>query len=112
MNRGDVYLVDLTPARGSEQTGIRPVIIVQRESLCRFTRTVVVVPFTTNLRRAQVPGTVLIPVGEGGLDQDSVALCYQIVVLDQQRMIRKLGSLSSGYLLALDQALKYTLQLG
>jgi mRNA interferase MazF len=66
---------------------------------------------TTNLRRAQVPGTTLVPAGEGGLTQDSVALCYQIVVLDQQRLIHKLGTLSPTYLLALEQALKYTLNL-
>jgi mRNA interferase MazF len=111
MRRGDVFLADLNPSRGSEQAGIRPVIIVQRESLNRFTRTVVVVPLTTNLRRTQVPGTVLIPAGEGGLSQDSVALCYQIVVVDEQRLIRQLGSLSPAVLMALDQALKYTLQL-
>jgi mRNA interferase MazF len=70
MMRGDVYLADLNPTRGAEQAGVRPVVLVQRDTLARFTRitrTVVVVPFTTNLRRAQVPGTVLIPTGYGGL---------------------------------------------
>ena len=112
MMRGDVYLADLNPTRGAEQAGVRPVVLVQRDTLARFTRTVVVVPFTTNLRRAQVPGTVLIPAGEGGLAQDSVALCYQIVVLDRQRLQRKLGTLSPTHLLALDRALRYTLDLG
>jgi mRNA interferase MazF len=111
MSRGDVYLADLNPSRGSEQDGLRPVIIVQRESLNRFTRTTMVVPLTTNLRRTQVPGTILISAGEGGLVQDSVALCYQTTVVDEQRLIRKLGSLSSNSMLALDQAIKYTLQL-
>jgi mRNA interferase MazF len=91
----------LNPSRGSEQAGIRPVIVVQRDNLERFTRTVVVVPLTSNMRRAQVPGTVVIPVGEGGLAQDSVALCYQIVVIDRQRLQRQLGTLSSSYLSAL-----------
>ena len=59
MSRGDVYLADLNPSRGSEQDGLRPVIIVQRESLNRFTRTTMVVPLTTNLRRTQVTGTIL-----------------------------------------------------
>jgi mRNA interferase MazF len=111
VNRGDVYLADLNPSRGSEQAGIRPVVIVQRDTLNRFTHTRMVVPLTTNLRRTQVPGTTLIPAGEGGLDQDSVALCYQTAVVDEQRLIRKLGSLSPSSMLALDQALKYTLQL-
>lgn len=109
--RGDVYLADLNPSRGSEQAGIRPVIIVQRDTLTRFTTTVIVVPLTSNLRRARIPGTLVIPSGEGGLVQESVALCYQIVVLDQQRLIQKLGTLSSSYLLSLKAALNYTLKL-
>lgn len=48
---GDIYLADLNPSRGSEQVGIRPVIIVQRDTLDRFTTTVVVIPVTSNLRR-------------------------------------------------------------
>lgn len=109
--RGDIYLADLNPSRGSEQAGIRPVILVQRQNLDRFTRTVVVIPVTTNLRRAQIPGTVLIPVGEGGLSQESVALCYQIVVIDRQRLQRQLGTLSTVYLQRLGEAIRYTLDL-
>ena len=99
MSRGDVYLADLNPSRGSEQAGIRPVVIVQRDTLNRFTRTTMVVPLTTNLSRTQVPGTTLIPAGEGGLAQDSVALWNQTVVVDEQRLIRKLGSLSPSSML-------------
>jgi mRNA interferase MazF len=109
--RGDIYLADLNPSRGSEQAGIRPFILVQRQNLERFTRTVVVIPVTTNLRRAQVPGTMLIPAGEGGLSQESVALCYQIVVIDKQRLQRQLGTLSAIYLQRLGEALRYTLDL-
>ncbi|MEH1960752.1 MAG: type II toxin-antitoxin system PemK/MazF family toxin [Nostoc sp.] len=109
--RGDVYLADLNPSRGSEQAGIGPVIIVQRDRLAQFTTTSVVVPLTTNLRRALIPGTIVIPSGEGGLTQESVVLCYQIVVIDKQRLIRKLGTLSHNYLLMLKAALEYTLEL-
>ncbi|MEW6234178.1 MAG: type II toxin-antitoxin system PemK/MazF family toxin [Candidatus Omnitrophota bacterium] len=111
MNRGDVYLADLNPSRGSEQSGIRPVAIIQRNTLARFTSTIVVVPFTTNLRRAMIPGTVLIPAEENGLTRDSVALCYQIAVLDRSRLTKKLGSLTTRQLANLDQALKYALDL-
>ena len=109
--RGDIYLADLNPSRGSEQAGIRPVIIVQRNRLDRFTTTVVVIPLTSNLRRARIPGTIVISAGEGGLTQESVALCYQIVVIDRQRLIQHLGTLSPSYLLMLKEALEYTLQL-
>ncbi len=108
---GDIYLANLNPSRGSEQAGIRPVIIVQRDTLDRFTTTVIVVPITSNLRRAKVPGTITIPVGEGGLTQNSVALCYQLVAIDRERLIRKLGSLSVDYVSRLKIALQYTLQM-
>ena len=109
--RGDIYLANLNPSRGSEQAGIRPVIIVQHNNIDRFTRTVVVIPLTTNLRRARIPGTMIIPVGEGGLTQKSVALCYQIVVIDKQRLKQHLGTLSVDYLKQLGVAIRYTLDL-
>jgi mRNA interferase MazF len=108
---GRYYLADLNPSRGSEQAEIRPVIIVQRDTLDRFTTTVVVVPVTSNLRRAKIPGTIILPTGEGGLTQDSVVLCYQIVALDREGLIRKLGSLSADYVSRLKVALQYTLQM-
>ncbi|MHC5933939.1 type II toxin-antitoxin system PemK/MazF family toxin [Nostoc sp.] len=79
--------------------------------MAQFTTTSVVVPLTTNLRRALIPGTIVIPSGEGSLMQESVVLCYQIVVIDKQRLIRKLGTLSHNYLLMLKAALEYTLEL-
>lgn len=67
MSRRAIYLADLNPDWDSEQAGTRPVIIVQRNSLQRFTRTAIIVPLRTNIRRAQVPGTTIISAGEGGL---------------------------------------------
>ena len=87
MQKGDVYLAELDPVVGSEQAGTRPVVIVQNSVLNRVTRTVVAVPFTTNLRRAELPSAVLIPRGEGGLYQDSVALCYYSGVIARRRFL-------------------------
>ena len=70
-----------------------------------------IIPLTSNLRRAQIPGTMVIPAGQGGLNQESVALCYQIVVIDRQRLQRQLGTLSSSYLQQLEEAMRYTLDL-
>jgi mRNA interferase MazF len=111
MSRGDIYLADLNPSRGSEQAGIRPVVVVQRETIDRFTQTVVIVPLTSNLRRSNIPGTIIIPAEECGLTQESVALCYQIAVIDRQRLLRQLGKLSSLYVQQLNEALIYTLKL-
>ena len=66
---------------------------------------------TSNLRRTQIPRTMVIPAGQGGLNQESVALCYQIVVIDRQRLQRQLGTLSSSYLQQLEDVMRYTLDL-
>lgn len=83
MKRGDVYLADLDPTKGSEQAGKRPVIVFQDNRLIPATLTVLVIPFTTNLKMRKLPTCVLIPTGEGGLRQDSVALCHQMRALDK-----------------------------
>jgi mRNA interferase MazF len=90
---------------------VRPVIVVQRGTIDRFTQTVVIVPLTSTVRRLNIPGTFTIPADEGGLTQESVALCYQIAVIDRQRLIRQLGKLSLVYIQQLNEALIYTLQL-
>ena len=94
VERGEVWLADLNPTRGSEQGGTRPVIVFQNEIISQFSTTVITIPLTSNLRRASLPTCLLIPVNEGGLDQDSVALCYQLRVIDKTRLKTKLGKLS------------------
>lgn len=81
IKRGEIWLADLTPTRGSEQAGTRPVLILQNNSVNRFTTTFLAIPLTTNLRRAALPTCALLPVGEGGLAHESVALCHQLRVL-------------------------------
>jgi len=74
VKRGDVYLADLDPVKGSEQAGRRPVLVFEDDHLIQATLTVVVIPFTTNLKMQNLPMCVLAPAGEGGLRQDSVAI--------------------------------------
>ncbi|MBI4789055.1 MAG: type II toxin-antitoxin system PemK/MazF family toxin [Chloroflexi bacterium] len=111
MQKGDVYLADLNPVVGSEQAGTRPVVIIQNSALNRVTRTVVIVPFTSNLRRAELPTGTLIPKGEGGLSQDSVALCHQIRVLDKSRLTARLGKLSNEWMTKIDETLAFVLDM-
>ncbi len=111
MQKGDVYVADLNPVVGSEQAGMRPVVIVQNSLLNRFTRTIVVVPFTTNLKRAELPSAVLISKGDGGLDQDSVALCHQVRVLDKSRLQNRLGTLSAESISKINETLAFVLDL-
>jgi mRNA interferase MazF len=109
VKRGEVWFADLNPIRGSEQAGIRPVLIIQNDTINPFTTTVVTIPFTTNLRRAALPSCVRVAVGEGGLTSDSVALCHQLRVLDTTRLIRRLGSVSRQTMLAVERCVLFTL---
>jgi len=64
VTRGEVWLANLNPTRGSEQAGMRPVLIFQNDAINRFTTTVLAIPFTTNLRRAALPSCVRVVQGE------------------------------------------------
>lgn len=109
IKRGEVWLANLNPTQGSEQAGIRPIIIFQNDLISQFSTTVMAIPLTTNLRRASLPICLLIQQGEGGLTQDSIALCYQMRVLDKTRLIRKLGQLKSQIITQLEEVVLMTL---
>jgi mRNA interferase MazF len=110
VRRGDVYLANLNPVKGSEQAGQRPVLIYQNNRLLQVStsRTVVVIPFTTNLKLQYLPSCLLISAKEGGLRQDSVALCHQIRALDKSGLISYWGSLPASRLGEIDQVVLYT----
>lgn len=95
MKRGEIWMVDFGPPSGPEQAGVRPAVILQDDSLSRIFVTVIVVPLTTNLKRLEFPASVLLQSGEGGLPQDSVALCHQVMVRGKARLTTRLGLLSS-----------------
>jgi mRNA interferase MazF len=68
-HRREVWMVSLDPIRGSEQAGTRPALILQNDSINRFTTTVIAIPLTTNLSRADLPSALLIPQGEAAFLQ-------------------------------------------
>jgi mRNA interferase MazF len=109
ITRGEVWLANLNPTQGSEQAGVRPIIIFQENTLSKFTKTVITIPITSNLRRAALPTCIQIANGEGGLNQESVDLCHQIRVLDKTRLIKKLGQLESEVITALETTVLFTL---
>jgi mRNA interferase MazF len=108
IKRGDIWLANLDPTQGSEQAGVRPVMVFQNDKINKFTRTVLTVPLTTNLRRAKLPSCHQIPAGEGGLDKDSVLLGHQLRVLDKSRLYRKLGSVSDQTLASIEAVILFT----
>lgn len=107
--RGEIWLAELNPVRGSEQAGTRPVLVLQTNAINRFTTTIVAVPFTTNLRRAALPSCVQIAAGEGGLSSESVLLCHQLRVLDKTRLTRRLGEVSDIMLEKIETCVLFTL---
>ena len=76
VNRGEIWLANLNPTRGSEQAGTRPVLIFQNNIINKYTTTILAIPLTTNPRRAALPSCVQVAKGEGGLASDSVVLCH------------------------------------
>ena len=107
--RGEIWLAELNPIRGSEQAGTRPVLVMQTNAINRFTTTILAVPFTTNLRRASLPSCVQVAAGEGGLSSESIALCHQLRVLDKIRLTRKLGEVGGVTLEKIETCVLFTL---
>ncbi len=109
--RGDVALCDLNPVIGTEQAGIRPVVVLQVDRANAVSPHTIIAPFTTKIRRALLPSHVFAPADVGGLSQDSVVLCEQIRVIDKRRIIRVLGRLGDPYLEEIAKALSAILGL-
>ncbi len=107
--RGEVWIASLDPIKGSEQGGMRPVIIFQEDTVSQFTNTVITIPLTTNLKRISLPTCVLINAPEGGLSRDSVALCHQLRVLDITRLRGKIGEVNSQTIANLESIVWFTL---
>jgi mRNA interferase MazF len=109
VKRGDVYLADLNPSKGSEQAGRRPVILFQDDRLIPATLTVMVIPLTSNLRMQKLPTCVLVREGEGGLRQDSVAICHQMRSLDKQGLVEHWGTVPPERLAEVERVVLRTL---
>jgi len=107
--RGEIWLADLSPTRGSEQSGVRPILIFQNDAINRFTTTALAIPLTTNLRRAALPSCVKVAAGEGGLTANSVALCHQLRAVDATRFIRRLGAIEPRTMLDVERCALFTL---
>jgi mRNA interferase MazF len=91
-----IFLASLDPTQGSEQAGMRPVLVVSRERINQLLPVANVVPLTSRKspHRTIYPNEVLLPAGVAGLKVDSIALCYQIRTLDKSRLVQTIGELS------------------
>ncbi len=96
IERGELYSANLDPVTGSEQGGVRPVLVVQNDVGNRFSPTVIVLAVTSRLGKARLPTHVEVRAGENGLQSDSVVLAEQVRTLDKRRLNIRIGRLSAG----------------
>lgn len=109
--RREVYYADLSPAVGSEQDGMRPVIILQNNVGNKHAPTTIVAPLTSRLTKKPLPTHILLPKGTVSITCESVVLLEQVRVIDKQRLKTKMGILSEEYMTKINEALKISLGL-
>ncbi|MCT4619258.1 MAG: type II toxin-antitoxin system PemK/MazF family toxin [Marinisporobacter sp.] len=91
VKRGDIFYADLSPVVGSEQGGIRPVLVVQNNIGNKYSPTVIVAAITSQINKAKLPTHIEISASEYGLTKDSVVLLEQVRTIDKRRLREKIG---------------------
>lgn len=110
--RGEVHFARLDPTEGSEQAGTRPVVVVSREAINRYSPVIVVCPLTDVVHVPKLyPSDVRVQAPEGGLSKDSVVLTGQVRAIAKSRLLKRLGELGPDTMKQVEQALKITLNL-
>ena len=105
IRRGDIYYADLSPVVGSEQGGLRPVLIVQNDVGNRHSPTVIAAAITSKMGKAKLPTHIDIPGIEVGLAKDSVILLEQVRTIDKQRLREKIGKLDELQMIKVNDAI-------
>jgi mRNA interferase MazF len=111
VKRGDIYYADLSPVIGSEQGGIRPVLILQNDIGNKYSPTVIIAAITSQINKAKLPTHVEISSEEYGLNKDSVILLEQIRTIDKRRLKDKIGHISDELMHQVDDSLMVSLGL-
>ena len=105
IKRGEIYYADLSPVIGSEQGGIRPVLIVQNDVGNKFSPTVIAAAITSQRFKNNLPTHIHVNADECGLAKDSIVLLEQVRTIDKQRLREKMGNLDENDMLRIDKAL-------
>lgn len=112
VKRGDIYYADLSPVVGSEQGGIRPVLIVQNDIGNKYSPTVIAAAITSQINKAKMPTHIELAAKEYGLNKDSVILLEQIRTIDKRRLREKIGRIDDGLMDSVNNALSISFALG
>lgn len=110
IKRGDILYADLSPVMGSEQGGVRPVLVIQNDVGNKFSPTLIVAAITSQINKAKLPTHVEIS-KEFGLTKDSVILLEQVRTIDRKRLREKIGHLSEELIQKVNEALSVSLGL-
>ena len=105
IKRGEIYYADLSPVVGSEQGGIRPVLIIQNDVGNRYSPTVIAAAITSQTGKARLPTHINIAGGSVGLSKDSVILLEQIRTIDKRRLREHMGRLDAAHMSLVDDAI-------
>ena len=105
VRRGDIYYADLSPVVGSEQGGVRPVLIVQNDVGNRHSPTVIAAAITSRLGKTKLPTHIDIAAARVGLQKDSVVLLEQIRTIDKRRLKERMGRVDDALMTKVDNAI-------
>ena len=106
-----MYYADLSPVIGSEQGGVRPVIVIQNNIGNKYSPTIIVAAITSQINKAKLPTHIEISANEYGLSKDSVILLEQIRTIDKKRIREKIGCLDNNMMLKVDNGIQISLGL-
>ena len=105
VKRGDIYYADLSPVVGSEQGGVRPVLIIQNDTGNRYSPTVIAAAITSQTGKANLPTHISLAARSCGLTRDSVILLEQVRTLDKSRLRERMGRLDEPAMHQVDNAI-------
>ena len=111
VQRGDIFFADLSPVIGSEQGGVRPVLVIQNDIGNRYSPTIIISAITSQLEKGRLPTHVELSAKDHGLEKDSVILLEQLRTVDKRRLREKVAHLDKKVMDKVDQALVISLGL-
>lgn len=105
VRRGDVFFADLSPVIGSEQGGVRPVLVIQNDTGNKYSPTVIIAAITSQIDKAKLPTHVELKAVRDGLERDSVVLLEQIRTIDKRRLRERVAHLEGEVMVQVDRAI-------
>ena len=108
VKRGEIYYADLSPVVGSEQGGLRPVLVIQNDIGNKYSPTVIVAAITSQIKKAKLPTHIEIA-AQQGLQKPSVVLAEQVRTIDKQRLKERVGMLDDDVMQKVDEGLRISI---